>query len=497
MKILAVLLSILAVAAHAEPKPHPLIAFESGDLPIILTAPHGGRAEVPGVAAREGKGIPRFVATTDARTDRLTEALADSIAKKTGKRPFVLIARFDRKFIDANRPPESAYESEQAKPVYDAYHDALATLRKQVVDRWGSGVVLDIHGQGLASDTIFRGTQNGKTTTHLIKRFGKEAHIGENSLGGLLTKQGLTVVPGVNSLDNEDHYSGGHTVITYGSGAGGTVDAIQLELGPAHRAAAEVPATAEKLANAVVAFAKLYLPAEEKKPTAKIAVGVYIDKGAGPSSKDLLRALAKVENVSVTKLTAEQIRSGGLAGLDILMHPGGSGGDQGRNLDEPGRERVRNFVREGGGYVGICAGAYLASAQYPWSLNLLDAKVVDTKHWKRGVGTVDIQLTPAGRELLRTSNGKFPIHYANGPLLAPAGRPEIEDYEEMAAFKTELAENGAPNGVMIGTTAIARGRFGDGRVMCFSPHPELTAGLETFVKDAIDYVNRKRAERTE
>jgi hypothetical protein len=105
---------------------------------------------------------------------------------------------------------------------------------------------------------------------------------------------------------------------------------------------------------------------------------------------------------------------------------------------------------------------------------------------------VDIELTPAGRELLRTTNQKFPIHYAQGPLLAPANRPEIEDYEEMANFKTEIAKNGAPEGVMIGTTAIARGRFGQGRVICFSPHPEMTAGLEAFVQDAIDYVNRKR-----
>ena len=403
MKHLLILFALLlCLSGHAEPpaakpeiKPHSLVTSQSGDLPIILTAPHGGRADVAGVPARVGKDVPRFVAKTDAETDRLTEALAEAIAKKTGKRPFVLIARFHRKFIDANRPPESAYESEQAKPVYDAYHQALAALRQQVVERWGSGIVLDIHGQALERDTIFRGTQNGKTTTHLINRFGKEAHIGENSLGGLLTKEGFKFVPGVHSLDNEDHYSGGHTVITYGSGSGGTVDAIQLELGSAHRAAAEVPATAEKLANAIVAFAKSYLPAEEKKPAAKIAVGVYLDKGAGPSANDLLRALEKFEQVSVTKLTAEQIRAGGLAGLDILMHPGGSGGEQGRNLEEAGREKIRGFVRAGGGFVGICAGAYLATAHYPWSLNILDAKVVDTKHWKRGIGTVDIELTAA------------------------------------------------------------------------------------------------------
>jgi hypothetical protein len=55
----------------------------------------------------------------------------------------------------------------------------------------------------------------------------------------------------------------------------------------------------------------------------------------------------------------------------------------------------------------------------------------------------------------------------------------------LAAFETEIAKNGAPRGVMKGTTAIARGNFGDGRVVCFSPHPEQTPGRESFVSSAV------------
>lgn len=480
-------------APKPKTAPNGAITVEQGGLPLILAAPHGGSAEIPGVPERRGDGVARFVARTDANTAVLTEKLADSLEKKLGKRPYVVIARFHRKYLDANRGPDSAYESDLAKPAYDAYHAALAAARKEITDRWGRGLLLDIHGQATGLNTIFRGTRSGKTVSHLIQRFGEEAHIGEKSLGGLLAAQGFHVVPPPHSDDKEELYNGGHTVLTHGSGSGGTVDAIQLEFGPHHRSDAELPGTVGKLASAITAFAKAYLPGEEKTP-GKIAIGVYLDKGAGPSVNDLLRALEKFEQVSVTKLTAEQIRAGGLAGLDILMHPGGSGGGQGRNLDEPGREKIRGFVREGGGYIGICAGAYLATAHYPWSLNILDAKVVDAQHWKRGTGSVDIELTPAGREILRAAHPRFPIHYANGPLLAPANSPAIEDYETMASFKTEIADNGAPAGVMTGTTAIARGRFGVGRVICFSPHPEMTAGLESFVQDAIHFLSRKRAE---
>lgn len=220
-------------------------------------------------------------------------------------------------------------------------------------------------------------------------------------------------------------------------------------------------------------------------------IGVYVDEGAGNSVKDLLNALSKFEGISVIKLKASDIRTGKLADLDLLMHPGGSGGGQGRHLGEDGREAIRGFVKSGGGFVGICAGSYLASSDYDWSLHILDAKVIDRKHWNRGRGTVEIALTESGRKLLGTESQKLSIHYAQGPLLAPANRPDIEDYETIATFETEIAKNGAPEGVMKGTTAIAKGKFGSGRVLCFSPHPELTIGLEDMIRIAIDNVKRE------
>jgi glutamine amidotransferase-like uncharacterized protein/N-formylglutamate amidohydrolase len=478
------------------------ITVAAGGLPITLTAPHGGRAALAGVPERKGSGATRFNPKADTDTDTLTEKLADALEQKLGKRPYVVIARFHRKYLDANRRPQDAFDSAEAQATYEAYHAAIASACKEVTSRWGRGVVLDIHGQASQPGVVLRGTQNGKTVSDLLSRSGREAVVGETSLLGQLAKQGCAVFPEVGSSDPEStNYSGGYTVGTHGSSSGGTIDAIQLELGTKYRDTKAIGDSADKLANAITSFAKSYLPAEEQKAVAsdaskrigKIADGVYLDKGAGPSANDLLRVLAKFDQVSVTKLTAEQIRSGGLAGLDILIHPGGIGGEQGRNLEEPGREKIRGFVREGGGFIGICAGAYLASAQYPWSLNILDARVVDTKHWNRGIGTVDIELTPAGREILRTTNRKFPIHYAQGPLLALANRPEIEDYEEMATFKTEIAKNGAPKGVMIGDTAIARGRFGQGRVICFSPHPEMTKGLGHMVERAMRWAARRDA----
>ncbi|MCA9070517.1 MAG: hypothetical protein KDA84_16410, partial [Planctomycetaceae bacterium] len=273
-----------------------------------------------------------------------------------------------------------------------------------------------------------------------------------------------------------------------GSGSNGCIDAIQLEFGAALRSRDENSETAEKLANAITAYSQKFLPRHERGDT--IRLGVYHDVGVGRSVNDLLDVLKGLERVSVQTLDANDVRSGALADLDLLIHPGGSGSKQGRHLGEEGRSVIRQFVEEGGGFIGLCAGSYLASADYDWSLHLLDAKVIDRKHWNRGQGTVDIEMTDAGRELLHMEFKSLSIHYAQGPLLAPANRPDLEDFRTLATFETEIARNGAPIGVMKGTTAIAFGRYGHGRVLCFSPHPEKTNGLEFLVNSAIKLVSR-------
>lgn len=76
----------------------------------------------------------------------------------------------------------------------------------------------------------------------------------------------------------------------------------------------------------------------------------------------------------------------------------------------------------------------------------------------------------------------------------PSIFPHIEDYETVATFETEIAKNGASEGVTKGTTAIAKGTFGNGRVKCFSPHPEIADPLEQMAHLAIVHVKRQKSE---
>lgn len=223
-----------------------------------------------------------------------------------------------------------------------------------------------------------------------------------------------------------------------------------------------------------------------------IRVAVFEGDGVGQSCEQLIASLQAEgsEKFKVSRVAPEEIQGGKLAEFDVLAHPGGSGSKQGNALGEKGREAVRQFVEEGGGFLGVCAGAYLATNDYKWSLNLIDAKVVDRWHWARGKGDVTLNLSPAGVKLFDQESDEMEVYYAQGPLL---GRqewddPEVPDYESLAIYATEIAKNGAPRGVMARTSAAVRTTFGKGRVFCFSPHPEMTEGLEGLVPLTVNWL---------
>ena len=223
-----------------------------------------------------------------------------------------------------------------------------------------------------------------------------------------------------------------------------------------------------------------------------VRVAVFDGTGVGASAEKLIEALQSSEDrrVEVCRITADEIRQGELSGVDVLVHPGGSGSKQGAALEEEGRKAVRTFVNDGGGYLGVCAGAYLATNDYSWSLNLIDAKVVDRRHWARGKGMVKLRLSPEASEFFDHDGDELDIHYGQGPLLARRewDDPVVPDYESLAIYSTEIAKNGAPRGVMAGTSAAVRCEFGKGRVFCFSPHPELTEGQHHLIPLAVDWL---------
>ena len=477
-----------------------LVIVQKGELPLVLSAPHGGTLRIPDVEEeRQGVGQSKtpgnFVKSRDTGTEELVLEVAKAIEKRFGKKPWVVAARYSRKFIDANRPADLAYEDPDAKVVYDTYHSALLDACREIQRKHHKGLLLDLHGQGSSRVTVFRGTKEGKTVSLLRDRFGEPAHTGAESLFGMLKTRGWTVYPDPHDGKEQAGYTGGFIVQNYGSHQPYGIDAIQLEFGADYRAPAAREKSAEVLASALVEYSAKYLDLEAPTKNApvpfqkilKVAIGVYKGDGASDSRNAVIGVLKKQPGFAVRDVTADDIKAGKLAGLDVLIHPGGSGGGQGRALGPEGREAERKFIEAGGGFIGVCAGAYLATCDYEWSLNVLDAKVVDRAHWNRGFGNVELELAPQAKQVLGVEAQNRTIYYHQGPLLAPASNPDIPDYEELANFDTEIVKNGASPGVMTGCTAIAIGQFKEGRVFCFSPHPEHDSPTQPMLIRAVEW----------
>lgn len=500
-----------------------LVEIQQGDLPIILSAPHDGSLDVPGAKPRTGAGLEAkpggFVTARDTGTAPLAQLVSQAIETRFGRKPYLVVNRAHRKFMDPNRPAAEAYEEAATQIVYETYHNFLHSVCEEVRNKYQSGLLLDIHGQGSQRNTVFRGTQNGLTVELLRNRFGEGAHSGDASFLAMLDARKFIVYP--NPFDGKEQagFTGGFIVKNYGSHSTYGIDAIQLEFGGLYRAADNRASAAAVIADAVAEYAATYLklestkqekvmfaPKPEPSPAPEIPVNLndphfidialYTGEGAAQARTKLLETLRGKPNVRVHERTAEQIRQGQLAGMEIVLHPGGSGGGQGRALGDAGREAVRKFVADGGGYIGICAGAYLATSHYDWSLHILDAHVIDREHWARGTGTVDIALSDSAKQFFATAKETAAVRYANGPLLGPGNNEKLADFESLAIYRGEIAKNGAPTGVMPGTTAIAKGDYEKGKVVCFSCHPESSDGQQFMLHEAIEWVATKRPKET-
>lgn len=248
--------------ATATLNPAQFLIAQKGNLPIVISAPHGGRNPIPGIPERQAVKGRKYVTVRDENTAELAQKLAAELEQKLGNKVYLIIAKFDRKYVDANRSPDTAYDSEKAKPYYDAYHQSLRDACLEVQKQWGHGLLLDLHGQGASRRVIFRGTNNGSTVASLRDRFGQSAIAGSNSILGQLEKQGYQVFPANNSPQQPEdaRFNGGYTVRNYGGKQGTGIDAIQLELGSQQRDKAQLDRTASDLAGAIEVFARQYLP---------------------------------------------------------------------------------------------------------------------------------------------------------------------------------------------------------------------------------------------
>ena len=225
------------------------VEYVPGELPVILSAPHGGDLAPDEMADRTSG-----VAVTDTNTRELTWAVRDAFVDLTGKAPHVIVSHLDRGKLDPNREiVEAAQGDPFAEQAWEEYHDFIEEARNKVAIS-GEGMYFDMHGHGhpvarlelgylLSADRLNGDDEslNGLATVQLtsIREIGSDSSLpfsqllrGPTSLGGLLQDRGVPSVPSPDmpSPGSDPYFSGGYSTERHGSRADTElVSGIQLE----------------------------------------------------------------------------------------------------------------------------------------------------------------------------------------------------------------------------------------------------------------------------
>jgi len=222
------------------------IEYFDGNLPIILSAPHGGNEKPSDIQTRT-KGV----FDKDDFTLELTKDIVKEFYKRTKSTPYAVIATISREKVDINRDPYEAYEDESASIPYNQFHYLIKSSKKSIEKKFGKGLYVDIHGQShpkgylefgylLDNDilklheTELKANQNN-SSIKTLKNFSKESFIdqlrGPHSLGSLMCNHGFDSIPSIKLpyASDGNYFEGAYDTIRYGSLDGGNISGIQVE----------------------------------------------------------------------------------------------------------------------------------------------------------------------------------------------------------------------------------------------------------------------------
>ncbi len=226
-----------------------------------------------------------------------------------------------------------------------------------------------------------------------------------------------------------------------------------------------------------------------------VRVAILETPDAAETIPSLIPILNREHRLEYHTVNAESIRDGVLENADVLLVPGGRGSFKGKELGDAGRLRIREFVQRGGGYVGICGGAFLAASGQDWSLELVGSRPLvgvvpcgakgAQSMTDRGSGTVWVQLSSLGQGLLSMTDSPVPLRYTSGPVFGGGFGSELAEFVVLARYDSELVECELQRYTMIHRPAIIAAHYGSGHVMLFSPHPEMSPQCEHWLIEAI------------
>jgi autotransporter-associated beta strand protein len=241
------------------------IQYAAGDLPFILSAPHGGTlnpAEIPDRTNCSTCSGWDFSTATDTATDDVAARVRTALASLTGHLPHTIICRLDRSKIDCNRAVgEGAQGNAAAVIAWTEFQNFINVSSNAVITNFGRGFYIDQHGQGHPEQRLELGylldkydLTNSDTRLDTISSFKNSSSIrtlansvaasntfskllrGSNSFGEWMVAEGYPATPSfsipapfTNPSSSTAFFNGGYNTSVHGSDNGGPLNALQIE----------------------------------------------------------------------------------------------------------------------------------------------------------------------------------------------------------------------------------------------------------------------------
>lgn len=189
---------------------------------------------------------------------------------------------------------------------------------------------------------------------------------------------------------------------------------------------------------------------------AQVAV-VFAGAGTCEGCAAAVAQLLQQQHYQVRLVDEHQLNDAALQGVSLYVQPGGSDDimDTLNVLSESQIQRIRDFVQQGGNYLGICAGGYLAG-QY-----------ADRAEGSRAFALVE--LAEIDQEIVGDNSAQFI------PLRLPGEATTRNVYYQAGPhFGTQLPAGGKALAYYAGSNHIAAriSTYGKGRVGLIGPHYE-------------------------
>ncbi|TGZ83394.1 class II aaRS and biotin synthetase [Ascodesmis nigricans] len=219
------------------------------------------------------------------------------------------------------------------------------------------------------------------------------------------------------------------------------------------------------------------------------AINVLIYSGAGTTTDSVRHCVSTLRHLlsphfAVSTVSANALlKDPWLNSCALLVFPGGADLPYCNAFNGAGNRRISQYVRQGGSYLGFCAGGYYGSGRCEFEEDNIKMAVVGSRELKFFPGTCrgaafrgfeyGSERGARPSELLVKDGEKetrWRCYFNGGGVFVDAAKMKNEGVEVLAEYTEDIAVDGGE-----GKAAVVYRKFGNGHVVLTGPHPEFAA----------------------